>query len=68
MIKNRAALPFEIVDQRSSVLPVDKRAGLRNAGQPFADLLDELTNTLRAGQLQAEAALGGGVLGAELEQ
>jgi hypothetical protein len=61
LIHNCAALRFEIVNPHLSIMPIDKRSGSSNSGQPFANLLSNLARTLGGGKLQTETPLHRGV-------
>ena len=67
-LMNRTALRFEIIDQASSILPVNEGSGPRDSGQSLTNLLGNLCRTFRAGQLKANASLYAGVAAAHLDQ
>src|SRR5229473_6447722 len=68
LLDDRSSLRFEIVYQRSSVLPVDEGSRPCNRSQPFADLLRDLSGALRASQLKPQPTLGGRITGADLDE
>ena len=51
-LMNRTALRFEIIDQASSILPVNEGSGPRDSAQSLSNLLGNLRRTFRAGQLK----------------
>src|SRR5437879_12938517 len=68
LLDDGSPLRFEVVYQRPSVLPVDEGSRPYDRGQPFADLLCDLSGALRASQLEPQPTLGGRATGADLNE